>query len=97
MWINNLSELGSSLGTVHGDAFAAVVLISIVAVIANYFGTWIYLFTCDGSRRSDKVWWAIWFFFVGPIATIPYFVLVYRRQYLASMDASSSLGIPQIE
>jgi hypothetical protein len=78
-----LSEITSTTGTIFGIAFAAAVVTSMVAVIANYFGMWIYLFACDDTGGGYKTLWAGLFFFTGPLATIPYFFLVYKNQLAA--------------
>lgn len=86
LWVNNLSEITSTANTVRGIVFAASVVTSMVALLANYLGMWIYLFACDRSGRGDKIWWTMWsvlFFLTGPIATVPYFFLVYNRQFSA--------------
>jgi glucan phosphoethanolaminetransferase (alkaline phosphatase superfamily) len=80
---NNLSEIHSTTGNVSGDVFAASVVISMVAFLANYLGMWLYLIACDGAGWSNKIWWAVGFFFTAPVATIPYFFLVYRSHYSA--------------
>jgi hypothetical protein len=89
LWVNNLGEIKSTTGTVLGDVFAASVVISMVAFLAIYLGMWIYLFACDCTGWGDKAWRAFLFFLTGPIATIPYFFLVYRRQYSVSSPVQS--------
>jgi hypothetical protein len=90
LWVRDLSKITSAAGTLLGDTFAASVVISMVAFLANYLGMWIYLFACDDSGWGNKMWWAIGFFLAAPIATVPYFFLVYRRQYSASSRMQSS-------
>ena len=82
LWANNLSEIRSIMGSVHGDVFAASVVISMLAVIAHCLGMWVYLFACDNSGWGAKTWWAVLIFLTGPLATIPYFFIVYRSQHL---------------
>ena len=90
MWIKNISELTSPMGTIVGDGFAVLTAITMIAFLANYIGMWIYLFSCDETERRYKILWAILFFLTAPIATIPYFFLVYRGEYSASSHLQSS-------
>jgi hypothetical protein len=89
LWANDLSEVRSTTGSFPGDAFGVFVVVTMLAFLANYLGMWTYLFSCDNSGRRIKVWWAFWFFLTAPVATIPYFFLVYRSQYSASTRTPS--------
>lgn len=92
LWIKDLKDITSTTGTLLGDVFAASVVTSILAIIANYFGMWLYLLACDHSRRGDKILWAILFFFTGPIATVPTFFFVYEKQFKASVQGVIKLA-----
>jgi hypothetical protein len=54
LWVRELSEIKSTTGTLFGDAFGAIVVISMMAIIANYLGMWVYLFACDNSGWGKK-------------------------------------------
>ncbi|MGB7548454.1 MAG: hypothetical protein WBM14_11950, partial [Terracidiphilus sp.] len=89
LWIENLSDFPPT-SWFYQNALWPFVIISLVSIPAIYFGMWIYLFACDDSGWGDKTGWIIAFFFTGPIASILYFVIVYRRQFSARSSMLSS-------
>ena len=83
LWVKNQREIASTINSFLGIITVASGLITLVALLVNYFGMWIYLFSCDDSRWRHKALWVVLFFFTGPIATVPYFFLAYKRQFAA--------------
>ncbi len=51
------------------------------AILAIYFGMWIYLFVRDDSSFGNKFFRFTVFFFTGWFGSILYFFLVYKQQF----------------
>jgi len=89
LWLKNLSEFPPT-SWFYQNALWPFVIISLVSIPVIYFGMWIYLFACDDSGWGEKACWIIAFFFTGPIASILYFFIVYKRQFSGRPQIISS-------